>query len=170
MSWAIERFAPRHDRTGFSCGKPQLDDFLTRYVSQYEKRSIGRTYVLVRDDGPRVYGYFTLAASQIQLAELPPDTSKHLPRHQTPTLLLGRLAVDQSVRGQGLGGLLLRDTLSRALAFSELVGVFGVVVDAIDEEAVRFYQRFEFLQFVGYPNRLLPPIASIRDSGAGNGK
>lgn len=116
MSWSIERLAAKHDRTGFCCGKQSLDDFLARYVSQYEKRNVGRTYVLVRDGEPKVYGYFTLAAADIEVADLPPELAKKLPKHPIPALLLGRLAVDQSVRGQGLGGLLLKEALVRGLA------------------------------------------------------
>ena len=167
MSWTIERFARQHDRTGFSCGKPQLDDFLARFVSQYERRSLGRTYVLVRDGGPRVFGYSTLAASQMEFAELPPETSKNLPRHAVPCLLLGRLAVDQSVRGQGLGGMLLNDALTRSLELAERIGIFAVVVDAIDAAAAGFYGRFGFLPLVGHPNRLFLPVDTIRQSGAG---
>jgi GNAT superfamily N-acetyltransferase len=167
MTWTIERLAGRHDRTGFSCGVTQLDDFLTRYASQYEKRGIGRTHVLVRDNEPRVYGYYTLAAGEIEAARLPPEMAKRLPRHPIPTLLLGRLAVDLSVRGQGLGGLLLRDAFGQAVEIADRVGVFALVVDAIDEDAARFYERFGFNRLPDTPNRLLIPLDTVHQSGGG---
>jgi GNAT superfamily N-acetyltransferase len=166
MAWTIERLARQHDRTAFGCGKPTLDEFITRYATQYEKRNVGRTYVLLRDE-PRVFGYYTLAAADVQLTDLPAEVAKRLPRHPVPVALLARLAVDQSVRGQGPGGLLLRDALTRVLSLSDLIGVFAVVVDAIDDEAVKFYQRFGFQQFPAQPNRLFLTVDTIRDSAGG---
>src|SRR4051812_14420161 len=97
--WLIEPLNAAHQRADFRCGKPALDAFLHAHASQYEKRRLGRTYVLVRPDEQRVWGYFTLAAGAVAYAHLPVKAARKLPRHPVPVILLGRLAVDQAVQG-----------------------------------------------------------------------
>src|SRR5262249_21266028 len=101
--WRIEPLRASHERGDFSCGKAPLDDFLRLRASQYEKRRLGRTYVAVFPGAMKVAGYYTLAAGAIAVADLPPKASKRLPKHPAPVILLGRLAVDLKVKGQGLG-------------------------------------------------------------------
>jgi GNAT superfamily N-acetyltransferase len=161
MTWVIEQLDRRHERTGFSCGKPSLDDFLTKYASQYEKRHLARTYVAVCEGETRALGYYCLSAYGVPFENWPSDVTKQLPDHPIPIALLGRLAVDQSVRGQGLGGHLLRDALKRCLNISEQLGVFAVLVEAIDEEAIHFYERFGFVAFADQPDKLYLPISTI---------
>ncbi len=100
LDFHIERFdRTKHDRTGFSCGKPTLDDFLRSFVTQYEKRRLGITYVAVAPGKSEVLGYYTLASGGITFASLPLSLSKKLPKHPIPVVLLGRLAVDKELRG-----------------------------------------------------------------------
>ncbi|RUL83510.1 GNAT family N-acetyltransferase [Tautonia sociabilis] len=160
--WRIVRLSRTHVRQGFDCGKPTLDEFLHRLVSQYEKRDLGRTYVALRGDEPRVLGYYTLASGAIETERLPASQAKKLPRHPVPVVLLARLAVDRSVHGQGLGGFLLRDSLSRSLDLSEKLGIHAVVVDALDGEARAFYERFGFLRLTDDALRLFLPLSTIR--------
>lgn len=164
MGWDIVRLRKDHDRKAFSCGVPSLDAFLHQYVNQYEKRDLGRSYVLVQDDGPRVYGYFTLAAGHIEPQEIPPPHAKKLPKHAVPVMLLGRLAVDQSVRGQGLGADLLAEATAITAELAERVGLFAVCVDALDETAAAFYRHHGFVSLVDQPNRLVLMTKTIRDA------
>jgi GNAT superfamily N-acetyltransferase len=149
-------------RTGFDCGKPSLNDFVRTLVSQYEQRNLGRTYVAVQGNDRRVLGYFTLASGAIGATSLPVREAKKLPRHAVPVVLLARLAVDQSVQGKGVGGLLLRDALTRWLELSEKLGIHAVVVDALDAEAKAFYTRFGFLPLTDDEMRLFLPLRTIR--------
>jgi predicted GNAT family N-acyltransferase len=160
--WRIERLDRGHERQGFDCGKPSLNDFLHTLVSQYERRNLGRTYVAVREGENRVLGYYTLASGAVEVVSLPAKQAKKLPRHPVPVVLIGRLAVDQSVHGKGLGGLLLRDALARSLEVSERLGIHAVVVDALDAVAKTFYERFGFLELTDHPMRLFLPISTIR--------
>ncbi|HLQ43127.1 MAG TPA: GNAT family N-acetyltransferase, partial [Planctomycetaceae bacterium] len=116
--WRIERLDASHQRGEFCCGHQSLDDFIQRYVGQYERRNLGRTYVAVRIGEKRVLGYFTLAAGSVPASQLPPQVAKKLPKHSVPVALLGRLAVDESAQGRGLGKLLLMDCLRRCAEFS----------------------------------------------------
>lgn len=160
--WRIERLDRGHVREGFDCGKPSLNDFLHTLVGQYEKRDLGRTYVALWADDQRVQGYYTLAGGAIDAGSLPAKQAKKLPRHAVPVVLLARLAVDRNVHGRGLGGVLLRDALSRSLDLSEKLGIHAVVVDALDIEAKSFYEKFGFLPLTDDAMRLFLPLGTIR--------
>jgi predicted GNAT family N-acyltransferase len=164
VEWRIERLDRGHVREGFDCGKPSLDDFLHARVSQYEKRNLGRTYVGLQGEDRRVLGYYTLASGAIEAESLPAHQAKKLPRHAVPVVLLARLAVDQSVRGSGLGGFLLRDGMKRSLDISEKIGIHAVVVDALDAGAKTFYERFGFMPLTDDEMRLFLPLSTIRSA------
>jgi GNAT superfamily N-acetyltransferase len=141
-----------------------LDNFLRTLVSQYEKRRLGRTHVVVRPGEKRVLGYYTLASGAVSFANLPEQATKKLPRHPVPVILLARLALDQSVQGQGLGGFLLADALRRCLSLAGQLGVHAVEVDAIDDQAKAFYERYGFVALQDNPLHLYLPMATIEDA------
>jgi predicted GNAT family N-acyltransferase len=96
------------------------------------------------------------------LADLPDDLARTLPRYpQLPVTLLGRLAVDESTKGQGLGEHLLLDALHRSLAHAEQIAAIAVVVDAKDENAGSFYRHYGFIPLQAQPSRLFVPMRSI---------
>ena len=161
VRWLVQPLRPDHDRSAFACGQDPLDDFLKARAGQYARRDLARTYVAVRVDEVEVLGYYSLAAGGIDLGQLPAALAKKLPRHPIPAILLARLAVDSTVQGQGLGGFILKDALIRCYRLADQIGIFAVVVDAIDEAAVSFYGRFGFTPLTGDPRRLCLPIDSI---------
>jgi GNAT superfamily N-acetyltransferase len=163
--WYIERLARAHERGEFCCGKAPLDAFLRSLVSQYEKRRLGRTYVAVRQGEPRVWGYYTLAAGAVSYDNLPAEAARKLPRHSVPVILLARLAVDQAVQGQGLGGALLEDALRRCLSLADQLGIYAVEVDAIDEQAKSFYLKYGFLPLPDDPLHLYLPVSTLAGGG-----
>jgi len=162
--WRIERLDRTHLRDRFACGKPPLDDFLRTLVSQYEKRNLGRTYVAVGASDRRVLGYYKIASGAIAFDSLPAKSAKKLPHHPIPVILIARLAVDQVARGQRLGEKLLLDALDRSLELSDQLGVHAVVVDAIDQEAKRFYQKYQFTSLMDNEVHLYLPVSTIRDT------
>ncbi len=162
MPTVIETLTSKHNRDGFDCGVPSLNDFLARYASQYEKRNLARTYVLLDEQGVKVLGYYTLTSTQIEFASLPADHTKQLPRHPIPAVLLARLAVDLSAKRHGFGKLLLRDCFNRCLLLSEQLGIHSLVVDAINDEAALFYRSFGFNRFLEQPNKLFLPMEVLR--------
>ncbi len=159
--WRIEQLARGHAREGFDCGKSSLNDFLRGLVTQYEKRNLGRTYVATREGDERVVGYHTLASGAIDAERLPVKQARKLPRHALPVVFLARLAVDRSVHGRGLDGLLLRDALLRSFDLSGKLGIHAVVVDALDAEASAFYERFGFVPLTDHELKLFLPISTI---------
>ncbi len=114
-SWIIEPFdKQRHDRVGFDCGVPALNDWLGTKVNQFARKDLARTYVLVEQGQTSIKGYYALSSHKVVYEALPKEQAKGLPRIDIPVALLGRLAVDSSVQGQKLGELLLLDALRRA--------------------------------------------------------
>ncbi|MBV8817330.1 MAG: GNAT family N-acetyltransferase [Acidobacteriaceae bacterium] len=112
-----------------------------------------------------VVGYYTLSAYAIRLAELPPETSKKLPKYPLlPATLLGRLAVSKVHQGQKLGQILLMDALCRAWKNTKQIASIGVVAEAIDETARKFYLRHEFIPFAEHPQKLFISMRAIENA------
>ncbi|MDZ5647460.1 GNAT family N-acetyltransferase [Nitrospirillum sp. BR 11828] len=158
-SLRVEVLGPHHDRRPFASGVEVLDRYFQTQIGQDARKNIAAPFVLVLPDGT-VAGYYTLSATSLQLADLPPETARKLPRYPlVPATLLGRLAVDKRHHGHGYGGYLLADALHRCLR-SEIAS-FAVLVDAYDDNARRFYERMSFLPLPDTPRRLFRPLADI---------
>ncbi len=135
-----------HNRSDFDSGSESLDRYIRERAASDTKKRVAVCYVLVADEPSQLLGYYTLSSTSVELAELPPDVSKRLPKYPTvPATLLGRLAVDSRQRGHRFGEYLLVDALGRALETADSIGSALVVVDAKDESAARFYERYEFM-------------------------
>lgn len=149
----IQPLAATHDRLGFSCGVPALDRYLREQAGQDARRRVAAPFVATTD-GVRVIGFYTLSATSIELSDIPPAQARKLPRYpRLPATLLGRLATDLSVRGTGLGRVLLVDAITRAVR-SEIAS-FAMVLDAKDESAASFYAREGFIRLPGTPIRFV---------------
>jgi GNAT superfamily N-acetyltransferase len=161
--WKIAPLGSHHVRAEFDCGEPSLSDWLKQQASQFVSRDLAKVYVLVRRDEPRVWGYYAISTCQIRFDEIPPKYSKGLPRKLSiPAALIGKLAVDRSLQGQKLGGVLLSDALRKIRDLSEAIGIRAVVVDAIDQRAREFYLHHEFIAFADDPDRLFIPLSIVR--------
>lgn len=167
IDWQIQRFDPKvHDRAGFDCGKPPLTEWLIRYAGQHERRGLARVYVMTREGDAKVIGYYALSSHAVGHAVLPAKHAKGLPpRIDVPVILIGRLAVDRSVQGRGLGETLLANALQRALYVAERIGVRAVEVDAIDDQAKAFYSKRGFLSFADDPGHLFLPVDDVKRVG-----
>ena len=165
MSRAPFQLAPlgaAHDRAAFRSDSEPLNHYLREQVTQDIRRRVAACFVALAD-GQRVAGYYTLASASLLLADLPASTGKMLPRYPTvPAVRMGRLAVDQAFKGQGLGGALLADALDRA-ARSE-IAAFALMVDAKDEAAAAFYQYHGFIALPDSPHTLFLPLATVQRS------
>lgn len=142
-----------HDRAAFNSASEPLNRYLREQVTQDVRRRVAACFVALAD-GRRIAGYYTLASA---------STGKKLPRYPTvPTVRMGRLAVDQSFKGQGLGGALLADALDRA-ARSE-IAAYALMVDAKDEAAAAFYRHHAFIALPESPLTLFLPLATVQQS------
>ncbi len=134
-----------YDRQDFDCGRPELNDWLGQVARQHQDKGLSKTFVAVQEEAPtRIFGYYALTLAEIENRNLPEAWRKKLPR-RIPGVRLGRLAIDKQYQGKGLGELLLMDALIRARRIYTEAGGIGLFVDAIDEGAARYYQRFGFL-------------------------
>jgi ribosomal protein S18 acetylase RimI-like enzyme len=162
MSGAPFRLAPldaAHDRAAFNSDSAPLNRYLREQVTQDVRRRVAACFVALAD-GQRIAGYYTLASASLLLADLPASTSKKLPRYPSvPAVRMGRLAIDQAFKGQGLGGALLADALDRA-ARAE-IAAYALMVDAKDESAADFYRHHGFIALPDSPRTLFLPLATV---------
>ncbi len=156
MKIEFEPLRKAHDRSAFSSGQRELDEWFRKQASQDEKRNITRVFVAVdREQESAIVGFYSLSAFTVTLSNLPDDLSRKLPRYDAiPASLIGRLARGDSVRGKGVGELLLADAVKRILGAAESLAVFAIVVDAKDDRASAFYRSFGFIPFPKTPTRL----------------
>ena len=158
----VSRLEKAHDRRSFDCGNEELNRYLREQARQDAEKRVAAPFVLTQPASPTVLGFFTLSASIIPVQELPPDLMKRLPRYgQLPVTLLGRLAVDRTVVGQGVGEFLLIDALRRSLEAAQQIAAMAVIVDAKDQGAESFYRHFNIEPFQQTPLRLFLPMAQI---------
>src|SRR6266851_3175797 len=110
---------------------------------------------------PRVLGFYSISPGAIAFTRVPATLTKKLGRYEVPAFRLGRLAVDRSVHGQGLGGDLLLAAGERALAVASEVGGVALAIDAKDAAAARWYERLGALPLLDDPLKLILPLATI---------
>ncbi len=163
QSLVIGPLSSTHDRSSFQCGVDALDDYLKKRAKQDVKRRISRVFVAVEPGGSpaTIEGYYTLSTLSIELNQLPEELAHKLPKHPIPAALIGRLAVNQQAQGAGIGKMLLVDAIKRTLAVSDEIAIYAMVVDAIDEQAERFYRLFGFTHLCVGSRRLFLPLPIV---------
>ena len=159
-AFRLATLAAEHDRNAFQSNAEPLNRYLREQVTQDIRRRVAACFVALADP-QRIAGYYTLASASVALNELPESTRKKLPRYPSvPVVRMGRLAVDQAFKGQGLGGALLADALERA-ARSE-IAAYALIVDAKDDTAAAFYLHHGFIALPHTPPRtLFLPLATV---------
>jgi GNAT superfamily N-acetyltransferase len=154
----------KHDRAAFSCGVASLDEWFHLRAGQDEKRNMARVFVAI-DDRRGIVGFYSLSSFTLAITDLPREHAKRLPRYDLiPAALIGRLARDEKVRGEGIGGLLLADAIRRIIGATRSLAVFAIVVDATDEKAAVFYRNFGFTPFPNRPLRLFMPASEAAEA------
>jgi GNAT superfamily N-acetyltransferase len=156
---APEKLSSDHDLSQFGSGEPSLDDWLKRRALQNEESGASRTYVVCI--GRRVVGYYALATGAVAHVDSPGRVRRNMP-DPVPVMVIGRLAVDQSVQGQAVGPALLRDAVSRIVQAAEIAGIRAILVHAISERAKRFYERWGFVASPVEPMTLMITLAEAR--------
>ncbi len=134
----------------FDCGEPSLNEWLQSRALKNETTGASRTFVSVEAESGDVAGYYCLSASSLALEDTPGRVKRNMPS-PIPIILIGRLAVAERFKGHGLGASLLQDAVLKGIEASRIVGARAFVVDALTEDAERFYRKFGF--------ELMPPAA-----------
>ncbi|ASB49943.1 GNAT family N-acetyltransferase [Alkalitalea saponilacus] len=158
MRYLTEPFDSKRSRDAFSCGKGLLDNYFWTQAKQDVKRKLSACFVLVDNETGKISGYYTLSSNSISNDMIPESFKKKLPKSylSIPTVLLGRLAIDKDFQGKGIGKLLLIDSLKRCYDASKSVGSFAVIVDPLDKEAERFYEKYGFINLPDSGKMFLP--------------
>lgn len=148
MNQVIELLDKKHKKKEFNCGKQLLDNYLKNQASQDIRKQLSVCFVLEDAETGLIQGYYTLANNSIPQNNIPENLQKKLPNSYTsiPVTLLGRLAIDQRFQGKGVGKILLIDALKRSCQVSKSIGSFAVIVDPLDDEAEKFYEKFDFIK------------------------
>ncbi|MCL1899963.1 MAG: GNAT family N-acetyltransferase [Promicromonosporaceae bacterium] len=155
------RFEANLDVNSFTSGQPSLDDWLRYHALRAQNQGSARTRALVRRGDKQVLGYYSLAPTQVDRAQLPRGATGGL--STVPAYLLARLALDQSIQGQGLGADLLADAMEETLSAAAHAAGRLLVVDAIDDTARTFYEHHGFKR-IGASWRLYLRLSSIAAS------
>ena len=147
--YGFEQLEERHVKADFHCGVDALDRYFRERALHEFKKHVAATLVLVERATGAVIGFYTLSSLGIEAGD------------RLPATLLGRMAVDESFRGRGFGGVLLIDALRRAFESRRTVASIAVVVDAKSDQARDFYLHYGFHQFPGHSHRLFIMMETI---------
>ena len=144
-----------HNRKGFTCGVPALDEYLQRFAVQQSKKGVTVVRVLVDDSMPaEILGYYSLSAAQIDVNSLDEADKKQLPRYPVPCFRMGRLACSSAHQGKGIGKLLIGCAVARCIEAKKQVAAFALIVDAKNAHAKNFYKHYGFKACVDSPMTL----------------
>lgn len=157
--WASERINSKHTLGAFGCGNTTLDKWFKTTALNADRAGTARTFVW--SDAGSVVAYFSLCPHEIRRETLPAKLAKGSPT-TVPAILLAKLALDETHQGQGLGGQLLVDAISRAVAAVEAAGGRFIVVDAIDRSAAAFYEHHGFAPVPGISARLVMKVSTAK--------
>ena len=165
LDWREEPIGRHHDRKVFDCGDPALNKYLRRYARQNHETGGAKTFVAVSPPEPaRILGFYTISPGAIEFARVPAALTKKLGRYDVPVFRLGRLAVDRSLQGEGIGGDLILAAGERALAVAAEVGGVALAIDAKNQRAARWYERFGAQPLLDDPMKLILPLATVADA------
>lgn len=161
--WREEPIGKKHNRASFDCGEPVLNDFLRRHARQNHDRGAAKTFVAVpTTDGSTILGFYSLSPASLAYARAPEIIRKGLARHDVPVFRLGRLAVDLTFQGIGLGGQLILAAGRRCLLAATEVGGVALLIDAKNERAANWYASYGAVRLLDTPLSLLLPLFTIQ--------
>ena len=165
LVWDEAPITKQHDRAAFDCGDADLNLYLQKYARQNHESGGAKCFVAAPCDAPaRILGFYTLSPAALEYARTPALAKKGLARYDVPVFRLGRLAVDNSVQGQGLGGALLLRAADRCIRVAEDVGGVALLIDAKNDRAARRYESYGALRMDDAPLSLVLPLAVAADA------
>lgn len=158
---APDLLSPEHDLGSFNSGNATLDEWLLKRALKNQESGASKIFVVCDDN--RVVGYYALATGSVERDIATGNFSRGMPE-PIPVIVLGRLAIDQSYQGQQLGAALLKDAMLRTVTIANNVGVRGLLVHVISEDAKRFYLKYGFQESPMEPMTLLLSVKIIKNS------
>ncbi|OWK21417.1 hypothetical protein AJ88_23320 [Mesorhizobium amorphae CCBAU 01583] len=152
----------QHDRAAFDCGDAELNTYLQRFARQNHESGGAKTFVAVTaEDLSHILGFYSLSPASMDYARTPAIAKRGLGRYDVPVYRLGRLAVDRTIQGRGLGGGLLLAAGKRCMAVAQEVGGVALLIDAKGDQAARWYEGYGAVRLNDAPLSLVLPFAAI---------
>ena len=148
-----------HLLDSFACGEPVLDDWLKRRALANHQSGASRTYVVTQRN--RIIAYYALSSGALACAEATGKLRRNMP-DPIPMAILGRLAIDQQFQGAGLGRALFRDAVFRILSAADAIGIRGLIVHALSEDAANFYRKLGLNPSPLTPSTFMITLAELR--------
>lgn len=157
VSWPdgfrLESLVKAHPRKAFLSGQTDVDNWIKTQALQHQGKHLSATKALLDDSGS-IAGYYTLATGQVDFGDLPAELTARLPKRQLPVAMLAWLGVAENRQGQGLGKLLLAQSLRDCYDAGKTFAFVAVILDCVNEAAKKFYQHYDFQELPGHPFRL----------------
>ena len=170
-SWHEEPVTKHHEREAFDCGDKSLNEFLRRHARRSHEKGGAKTFLAIDDtEGKTILGFYSLSPVSVAYQRVPDIVKRGLARYEVPAFRLARLAVDQSVQGEGLGGQLLLAAGRRCLYAAAQVGGVALLIDAKNERAAEWYASYGAVPLLDAPLSLLLPFKTIHAALTGAGK
>jgi GNAT superfamily N-acetyltransferase len=161
VKWGETPIGKKHDRETFDCGDADLNLYLKRYARQNHESGGAKCFLAVPTEQPaRILGFYTLSPASLEYARTPALAKRGLGRYDVPVFRIGRLAVDQSVQGQGLGGSLLLRAAERCIRVAQEVGGVALLIDAKNDRAAKWYESYGATRLTDAPLSLVLLLAT----------
>ena len=161
-TWHEEPIEKRHDRAGFDCGDGDLNGFLQLHARKSHEKGGAKTFLAINDtDNTKILGFYSLSPASIAYERTPEIVKRGLARYEVPVFRLGRLAVDKSVQGEGLGGQLLLAAGRRGLYVAAEAGGVALLIDAKNQGVAKWYASYGAVPLLDAPLSLLLPFKTI---------
>ncbi|AZG78899.1 GNAT family N-acetyltransferase [Methylocystis rosea] len=165
LLWEEAPLGKNHDRNAFDCGEDDLNVYLKRYARQNHESGGAKCFVATPRDAPaRILGFYTLSPASIEFSRAPAIVTHGLGRYEIPVYRVGRLAVDRSVQGLGLGGRLLLRAAERCVTVAQEVGGVALLIDAKSDGAAKWYESYGALRLLDAPLSLVLPFSVVLEA------
>ena len=162
LKWQEEAINRSHNRKSFDCGEPNLNEYLVKFARQNHESGGAKTFVFVSAASEnQVLGYYSVCPASLDYAQTP-ETARHgLGRYDVPVFRLGRLAVDKTAQGKGLGGQLLIAAGMRCLRVASQVGGVALLIDAKNQRVAKWYESYCAIPLIDAPLTLILPFSVL---------
>jgi GNAT superfamily N-acetyltransferase len=165
LAWEEATITKQHDRAGFDCGDADLNLYIQKFARQNHESGGAKCFVAAPVETPaRVIGFYTLSPASLEYARTPALAKKGLGRYDVPVFRLGRLTVDNTVQGRGLGGALLLRAAERCIRVAQDVGGVALLIDAKSDRAAKWYESYGALRLEDAQLSLVLPLAVAADA------
>jgi GNAT superfamily N-acetyltransferase len=165
LMWEESPLAKQHDRAAFDCGDADLNNYLQRYARQNHDSGGAKCFIAAPAIAvARILGFYTLSPASLDYSRTPAVAKKGLGRYDAPVFRLGRLAVDNSVQGRGLGGALLMRAAKRCVIVAREVGGVALLIDAKNDHVAKWYAGYDAVPLLDAPLSLVLPFTMVADA------